>query len=194
MVKLFAIFSVEQNISYFTVLANGYYLRFTDPRRFGALLWTEEDPALHALIKSIGPEPLSTDFNGDYLWQTSRRRKAPVKSFIMDSHVVAGVGNIYATESLFQANIHPKKPAGNVSRKDYDVLAEAIKRILNQAIQQGGTTLKDFRKSDGTPGYFSIELQVYGRADEPCVHCKKKLKSIRIAQRSTVYCSACQAL
>jgi formamidopyrimidine-DNA glycosylase len=173
-------------------LENGYYLRFTDPRRFGALLWTEGNPEEHPLIASIGPEPLSKIFNGEYLWKESRKRKVPVKSFIMDSHTVAGVGNIYATESLFMASIHPQKPAGSIDRKQYDLLAEAIKKILKQAIKKGGTTLKDFRKSDGAPGYFSQKLQVYGNAGKPCLRCKTKLQSIRIAQRSTVYCPKCQ--
>lgn len=172
--------------------ANGHYLRFTDPRRFGALLWTNTDPATHPLIKNIGPEPLGSDFNGDYLWMRSRKRTAPVKSFIMDSHIVAGVGNIYATEALFLAGIHPNKAAGKVSAARYEKLVTAIKDVLSHAIKKGGTTLKDFRKSDGAPGYFSIELQVYGKAGNPCPQCGTKLKLIRIGQRSTTYCTNCQ--
>lgn len=171
---------------------NGYYLRFTDPRRFGALLWTANDPASHMLIKNIGPEPLDNTFNGDYLWRRSRKRSAPVKSFMMDGRIVAGVGNIYATEALFIAGIHPKKAAGKISKLDYQHLAHAIKKVLKMAIQKGGTTLKDFRKSDGSPGYFRIELQAYGHAGEPCPKCGMTLKSVRIGQRGTVYCGQCQ--
>lgn len=174
--------------------ANHHYLRFTDPRRFGALLWTEDDPEMHPLIRHIGPEPLANSFNGDYLWQRSRKRSAPVKSFIMNSRIVAGVGNIYATEALFLAGIHPKKAAGKINKSDYAKLVHAIKNILKMAIKKGGTTLKDFRKSDGTPGYFRIELKVYGQAGEPCPTCKTTLKSLRIGQRSTVYCSQCQPI
>jgi formamidopyrimidine-DNA glycosylase len=174
---------------YFT---NGYCLRFTDPRRFGAILWTDTDPAKHPLLKNIGPEPLSEDFTGDYLWRLSRKKTTPVKSFIMNSKTVAGVGNIYATEALFIARIHPKKQAGKLSALQYEELVKAIQGVLRQAIKKGGTTLKDFRKSDGSPGYFSIELQVYGHSGSPCPRCKTKLKSLKIGQRSTVYCAKCQ--
>jgi len=167
-------------------------LRFTDPRRFGALLWTEDDPSTHPLLKNLGPEPLTQNFSGEYLFTRSRNKKIAVKSFIMDSKVVAGVGNIYATEALFAAGIHPKKAAFKVDLKHYQLLAKAIKRILRQAIQQGGTTLKDFAKTDGSPGYFSIKLKVYGQSGNPCVKCKSRLHSIRINQRSTVYCKHCQ--
>lgn len=171
---------------------NNKYLRFTDPRRFGALLWTDEDPANHVLLASIGVEPLSTAFNGDYLFVRASGRKVPVKSFIMDSKIVAGVGNIYATEALFEACIRPQTPAGKISLKQYEALASAIKSILKNAIEKGGTTLKDFMKSDGSPGYFSIELQAYGHAGKACPRCGATLKSARIAQRSTVYCAKCQ--
>lgn len=174
------------------VFANDTVLRFTDPRRFGAVLWTENNIESHPLIKSIGPEPLSKTFNGDMLWQRARNKSAPVKSFIMDAHTVAGVGNIYATEALFMARIHPKKAAGKVTREQYQALARAIKTVLKNAIKKGGTTLKDFAQSDGKPGYFSIELNVYGHAGKPCPTCKTKLKNIKLGQRSTVYCQQCQ--
>lgn len=174
------------------VFANKTILRFTDPRRFGAVLWTEENIELHDLIKHIGPEPLSSAFTGDVLWQRAKNKSAPVKSFMMDAHTVAGVGNIYATEALFMARIHPKRAAGKVTREQYQLLAHAIKKILKKAITKGGTTLKDFSQSDGKPGYFSMELSVYGRAGEPCVVCKTKLKNIKLGQRSTVYCAKCQ--
>lgn len=172
--------------------ANQRILRFTDPRRFGAILWTHEAPHQHVLLADIGPEPLSTAFDGNHLWNKARGRKAPVKTFIMDGKTVAGVGNIYATEALFQAGIRPQKAAGTVSLAQYQTLAAEIKKVLKNAIAKGGTTLKDFMKSDGSPGYFSIELQAYGRGGEPCVRCETTLKSTRTGQRSTVYCPVCQ--
>ncbi len=172
--------------------ANHKYLRFTDPRRFGAILWTDEKAANHPLISSIGPEPLTNKFDGDYLYSISRNKKAAIKSFIMDGKIVAGVGNIYATEALFLAGIHPNKSAGDVTLNSYRKLVDAIKSILKQAIKQGGTTLKDFVNPSGSPGYFSIQLHVYGRAGKSCPRCKNKLKSIRLLQRSTVYCPYCQ--
>ncbi len=171
---------------------NGKILRFTDPRRFGALLWTAEDPLQHPLLKEIGPEPLSDALSGDYLWERARNRKVAVKSFIMDSRIIAGVGNIYATEALFLSKIRPQTAAGKLGLEQYRNLAASIKTILEKAIQKGGTTLKDFTKSDGTPGYFSIELQAYGHAGKPCPRCRSSMKSARIGQRSTVYCPSCQ--
>lgn len=172
--------------------ANQKILRFTDPRRFGALLFTPEDPLQHPLLASIGVEPLTADFNGDYLWQRARKKKQPVKAYIMDGKIVAGVGNIYAAEALFQTRLRPQTPAGKVSRAHYQTLAKVIKTILQKAIEKGGTTLKDFTRSDGTPGYFSMELQVYGRGGKACQRCRTTLKSITIGQRNTVYCPQCQ--
>lgn len=174
------------------VFTNGTYLRFTDPRRFGALLFTKDDPNDHPLLKHLGPEPLTAKFTGNYLYTKAEGRKIPLKSFIMDSKIVTGVGNIYATEALFAAKIKPHKPAGKVSLEQYQALAASIKMILKQAITKGGTTLKDFMKSDGSPGYFSIELQVYGKSGKPCPRCSTTLTASRLGQRSTVYCSACQ--
>lgn len=171
---------------------NQAYLRFTDPRRFGALLFTKDAPEQHTLLKNIGPEPFSHTFNGDYLWEQSRGRKLPVKSYIMDGKIVAGVGNIYAAEVLFQTGIRPQTPAGKVSKMQYAELAMAIQAILKQAIKKGGTTLKDFMKPSGTPGYFRIELQVYGQEGKPCPRCRTKLKGLRLGQRNTVYCPRCQ--
>ncbi|WP_148337706.1 bifunctional DNA-formamidopyrimidine glycosylase/DNA-(apurinic or apyrimidinic site) lyase [Aquicella siphonis] len=172
--------------------AGRHILRFTDPRRFGALLWTTENPFQHPLLADMGPEPLTPDFHGQYLWAQARGRKAPVKAYIMDSKTVAGVGNIYATEALFHSGIRPQTAAGKVSLAQYQKLADAIKNVLENAVRKGGTTLKDFMQSDGSPGYFSIELQAYGRAGEPCVHCETTLKLIRTGQRSSVYCPVCQ--
>lgn len=172
--------------------ANGACLRFTDPRRFGALLWTEEDPEKHTLLSNIGPEPLTKAFSGKYLWEKAQGKKVAVKTFIMNGQVVAGVGNIYATEALFNAKIKPNKKASSITLQQYEALATAIKTILKYAIHKGGTTLKDFYNSDGKPGYFSLELKVYGRDDEQCTVCGNKLKLIRLAQRSTVFCGVCQ--
>ena len=167
-------------------------LRYTDPRRFGSFLWQEGDPNSHQLLSRLGPEPLTESFHGDYLFQASRNRNAPVKSFIMDSRVVVGVGNIYANEALFLSGIHPKRAAGRIGRCRYDRLAAKIKHVLSRAIEVGGTTLRDFTNSSGNPGYFKQSLQVYGRGNEACKTCRATLKEIRLGQRSTVYCPKCQ--
>lgn len=167
-------------------------LRFTDPRRFGALLWTDNPPDSHPLLAHLGPEPLTNDFSGHDLWERSRRKSIAVKAFIMNSNIVVGVGNIYAAEALFAAGIHPLRPAGKISEQEYETLAKAIKKILQHAIKQGGTTLKDFLKSDGKPGYFRIALKVYGREGEPCVKCGMPLSGMRLGQRATVFCGKCQ--
>ncbi len=174
------------------VLCNDQCLRLTDPRRFGALLWTKTDPLEHKLLANLGPEPLTAAFSTDYLYQRAQGRKQAIKAFIMDSHVVVGVGNIYANEALFKSGIHPHRAAGKVSKARFESLVQNIKAILAAAIKQGGTTLKDFRKADGKPGYFKQQLQVYGRGGEPCVTCGNPLKESRLGQRSTVYCGACQ--
>jgi len=171
---------------------NGAVLRYTDPRRFGSILWLHGDPSEHALLKDLGAEPLSEEFSGVLLRTLAGQRKVPVKSFIMDGHVVVGVGNIYANEALFRAGIHPKRAAGRISLSRFELLAEEIKATLSEAIASGGTTLKDFVGGDGKPGYFKQSLQVYGRAGLPCVSCGEKLKEIRLGQRSTVFCSNCQ--
>jgi formamidopyrimidine-DNA glycosylase len=172
-------------------LDNGKCLRFHDPRRFGALLWSRT-PFEHELISKLGPEPLSNDFSAEHLFTLSRGRKAAVKNFIMDSHVVVGVGNIYASEALFMAGIHPTRAAGRVSRARYEMLADAIKQVLSKAISEGGTTLRDFVREDGQPGYFAQSLNVYGRGGEPCRHCGTTIKKKIIGQRSSYYCPSCQ--
>jgi formamidopyrimidine-DNA glycosylase len=171
---------------------NNICLRMTDPRRFGAVLWTEGDPFLHSLLAHLGPEPLENSFSGEYLWKLARKRKASVKTFLMDSKIVVGVGNIYATEALFEAGILPRKAAGKVSKVDYEKLAKAVRKILTAAIKKGGTTLKDFVNSDGGKGYFRLELKAYGRGGRPCLICKTTLKETRLGQRSTVFCPKCQ--
>jgi formamidopyrimidine-DNA glycosylase len=167
-------------------------LRFNDPRRFGAVLWTVDPIAEHPLLRDLGPEPLLPDFNSELLYSLSRNRKIAVKSFIMDSHIVVGVGNIYANEALFMAGIHPARQAGKVSLIRYQKLAECIRVVLRQAIEQGGTTLRDFVNEAGKPGYFQQQLRVYGRTGLPCVSCNQPLTEIRIANRSTVFCNNCQ--
>lgn len=174
------------------VFTDGTVLRLNDPRRFGAVLWTTKPAAEHQLLKDLGPEPLLSDFSGELLYSLSRNRKTAVKSFIMDSHIVVGVGNIYANEALFMAGILPTRQAGKVSLARYQKLAECIRMVLQQAILQGGTTLRDFVNETGKPGYFQQRLRVYGRAGLPCVSCNQPLTEIRIANRSTVFCPNCQ--
>jgi formamidopyrimidine-DNA glycosylase len=174
------------------VFESGTILRYRDPRRFGSFHLAQGDPNNHKLLADLGPEPLSVDFTSDYLFQKSRGRKQVIKNFIMDSKLVVGVGNIYANEALYASGISPKRQAGRVSRANYDKLVPAIKTILTQAIKAGGTTLRDFVSGEGNPGYFSQDLKVYGRAEEPCVQCDKPIKLVRLGQRSSYYCSYCQ--
>jgi formamidopyrimidine-DNA glycosylase len=166
-------------------------LRFTDPRRFGCLLW-QLPGEVHPLLANLGPEPLTDAFDGDTLWRRSRGRSAAVKLFLMDNAVVVGVGNIYASEALFAAGIDPRRAAGAVSRARYARLADEVKRILGWAIERGGTTLRDFLNPDGLPGYFFRELNVYGRAGEPCKICATPIRQVTLGQRSTFWCPRCQ--
>ncbi|MBX3710127.1 MAG: bifunctional DNA-formamidopyrimidine glycosylase/DNA-(apurinic or apyrimidinic site) lyase [Gammaproteobacteria bacterium] len=174
------------------VFQSNKILRFTDPRRFGAFLWTKDDPHHHSLLKNLGIEPLTKGFSGKYLWLRAQGRKLPIKSLLMDSKIVAGIGNIYAAEALFEAGIYPAVPAQSLSVERLNSLAKSIKRILRHAIERGGTTLKDFINSDGKPGYFSNQLKAYGHAGLPCVVCHTLLQSMQIGQRNTVYCKRCQ--
>lgn len=168
------------------------YLRFNDPRRFGCLLWTRNDPLRHPLLAGLGPEPLDRDFNGEYLHGRSRGRRISIKQLLMDSGTVAGVGNIYASEALFRAGIHPKRAAGRISAQRMARLTTCVKEVLGDAIREGGTTLRDFTSSDGNPGYFQQALRVYGRTGEPCVQCGEKIRQLVQGQRSTYYCKKCQ--
>ena len=170
----------------------GHILRFRDPRKFGSIHWTKTDPLEHDLLNHLGPEPLDDEFNAEYLFNKSRNRSQAIKTFIMDSRIVVGVGNIYASESLFMAGIHPKRKAGKVSFERYELLVTAIKQVLSSAIKMGGTTLRDFVSGEGKPGYFRNELKVYDRADQPCVVCDDSIQCIRLGQRSTYYCKSCQ--
>ena len=173
-------------------LGNGACLRFNDPRRFGAFLWVDGDLQSHELLRDLGPEPLSDAFTADYLYQGSRKRSVAIKNFIMNGHVVVGVGNIYASEALFMAGIHPQRAAGRVSKQRYEGLVAAIHDVLSRAIRRGGTTLRDFVNSDGAPGYFARELLVYDRAGSDCFQCGSAIRKKVIGQRSSYYCPACQ--
>ena len=173
-------------------LENGVCLRFNDPRRFGAFLWVDGAMESHELLRDLGPEPLSAEFTTDYLYSRSRTRRVAIKNFIMNGHIVVGVGNIYASEALFMAGIHPQRAAGRVSRQRYEGLVAAIRDVLSRAIKQGGTTLRDFVNSDGAPGYFAQELLVYDRAGSECFQCGAAVRQKVIGQRSSYYCPACQ--
>lgn len=173
------------------VLDSGLALRLTDPRRFGAVLWQPLE-TVHELLASLGPEPLSADFDAACLQRACKGRRSPIKQVIMDSKVVVGVGNIYANEALFAAGIHPKRAAGRISAERLAVLVGEIKAVLARAIEQGGTTLRDFVGGDGKPGYFAQQLNVYGRGGKACVRCGAPLREIRLGQRSTVFCPNCQ--
>lgn len=174
------------------VLQGQKLLRFRDPRRFGALLWHKGDPLTHPLLRHLGPEPLNDHFQGEYLYKRSRGRKLAVKAFIMNSHIVSGVGNIYANEALFLAKIDPRRAAGRIALARYQRLANSIKQVLVQSISLGGTTLRDFVREDGQPGYFAPKLMIYGRKGEPCPMCSAPIKAIKLGQRASYFCALCQ--
>ena len=171
---------------------SGEVLRLRDPRRFGAVLWAGLEPNNHPLLRVLGPEPLGEDFNGKYLHQHICARSAAIKATIMDGHLVVGVGNIYASESLFRARINPQTPAKNITLKQCEKLVVEIKATLSDALAAGGSSLRDFFGTDGNPGYFQQEYFVYGRTNEPCKICTKPIKTIRLGQRSTFFCAHCQ--
>jgi len=172
-------------------LSNGKTIRFNDPRRFGSIILNQQGEQ-HSLLVKLGPEPLTDDFNAAYLYAKAVGRKVAIKAFIMNNHIVVGVGNIYAQESLFLGGIHPNRAASKVSLKKMEKLVAIIKQVLADAIKAGGTTLKDFTGADGKPGYFQQTLNVYGRNGEACFKCETKLKQVVIGQRTTVYCAKCQ--
>ena len=172
-------------------LSSGQALKFRDPRRFGALLYTDSDPFEHRLLRKLGPEPLSNEFDVEYLYTACRGRTASIKTVIMDSHRVVGVGNIYASEALFSAGIHPLRAAGGISKKRIGRLVEAIKYTLQAAIYMGGTSLQDFTQVNGNPGYFGQQLNVYG-AKQNCSICTTTIKKVTQAQRSSYFCPKCQ--
>lgn len=174
------------------IFLNKLCLRYNDTRRFGALLWTTQNPLEHPLLVNLGPEPLTAKFNPVYLLQKAARSNQAIKLLIMNSKIVVGVGNIYANEALFQAGIHPQRPAKTLNPSEAKTLVTSIKAVLHKAIKAGGTTLKDFQQSDGKPGYFQQQLQVYGRQGLDCLKCFNPLECNRLGQRMTVYCEFCQ--
>jgi formamidopyrimidine-DNA glycosylase len=174
------------------VLDNGRALRFHDPRRFGSLHWTQDDPDQHPLLKKLAPEPLTAAFNGEYLFRVTRKRAVAIKQLIMNSQLVVGVGNIYASEALFRAGISPRRAARRITKMEAENLARAIKTVLKAAIKIGGTTLRDYVNAEGTPGYFAQKLFVYERAGERCRVCKTAVKQFTQGARSTYWCSTCQ--
>jgi len=171
---------------------DGQCLRYHDPRRFGAMLWWEGAPARHPLLSRLGPEPFTDAFHGGWLHERSRGRRAAVKSFLMDGRIVAGVGNIYANEALFEAGIHPARPAGRISRERYERLADAVRRILSRSIGAGGTSFRDYVHTDGGLGRYQNRVMAYDRAGEPGIRCGASLRGRPIGQRSTVWCPRCQ--
>ena len=183
---------VEAHDHFDLVLENGMAARLRDPRRFGLVLWQAGDPLQHPLLAAIGPEPLSPQFDGKWLYDVTRNRSAAIKLVLMDSHVVAGVGNIYASEALFRARINPKIAANRLSRARYDVLAARVRETLEAAIQAGGSTLRDYVGGDGRAGFFQNEHLVYGRGAEPCLTCGTPVRELRQGQRATFYCPVCQ--
>jgi len=174
------------------VLGGDTIVRYHDPRRFGAMLWISGATPTHPLLDQLGPEPMAADFNGSRLFARSRGRAISVKQFIMDGHTVVGVGNIYASESLFDAGIRPTTAAGRISETRYGSLASSIKATLAKAIAAGGSSLRDYVGADGESGYFQLAAQVYGREGEPCHTCRRPVRAIRQGQRSTFFCSRCQ--
>ena len=176
----------------FNVNGNKKILRYNDTRRFGAMIWTDDNPSNHKLIATLGPEPLSDEFNADYLFEIVKRKKQPIKSTIMDSRSVVGVGNIYASESLFLASIRPQRRSQKIKKKEISILVDSIKMVIQKAIERGGSTLNDFFSVNGQSGYFQNEHNVYGRENESCNKCEGRIYQLRIAQRSSFYCKKCQ--
>lgn len=174
------------------VLTNGKSLRFNDPRRFGAVLWAGVQPEKHKLLVDLGPEPLETTFTGSHLYARSRRRSRAVRDFLLDGKIVAGIGNIYANEALFNAGIRPTRAAGSISQARYITLAQAIRDTLTLAIKAGGSSIRDFRQSDGKPGYFQQQLHVYGRDGQPCQQCHRKIRALTLGGRRAFFCTHCQ--
>jgi len=174
------------------VLDSGLALRFNDPRRFGSLIYTAGDPARHPLLARLAPEPFARAFDADYLWRISRRRRVALKQLVMNSQLVVGVGNIYASEALFRARLRPQRQARSLTRAEAARLVKSVRAVLAQAIRAGGTTLRDYLGADGSPGYFRQRLYVYERGGRPCRRCRTPIRAISQGQRSTYYCPSCQ--
>ena len=168
-------------------------LRYHDPRRFGCILWLDPN-SQSKLIDTLGPEPLSDAFNAEYLAEKFKKKNVGAKVAIMDNHIVVGVGNIYATESLFNLGIHPAQPASSLTRLQIEKLVIEVKRILKQAIDLGGSTLRDYTNAMGENGYFQQTLLAYGRAGEMCINCETTLENLKLGQRASVFCPQCQPL
>jgi len=173
-------------------LDSGWVLRFHDPRRFGSLHWTEGDPAKHPLLAKLAPEPLSDVFDAEYLYRATRKRSVAIKQLLMNSSIVVGVGNIYASEALFRAGVAPRRRARRITKAEAAKLVAAVKQVLEAAIKIGGTTLRDYLDPDGSPGYFRQKLFVYERADSACRICQSTVKHFTQGQRSTYWCPTCQ--
>ena len=171
---------------------NNLILRYHDPRRFGSIIWTEDDPYSHKLIKNLGPEPLKKEFNAEYLIVRLKNKKQCIKNAIMDSHVVVGVGNIYASEALYHAGIRPHRISKKISMKEIVSLVQSIKNVIKEAIIKGGSTMNDFFDVNGENGYFQNDHKVYGREDEPCFKCQFPIKQLKLGQRSSFFCKKCQ--
>lgn len=170
------------------------YLHYIDPRRFGWITCCDPDElADHPFFKLLGPEPLDDIDLVEHLWQKSRNKVVAIKNFLMNAHVIVGVGNIYANEALFRAGIRPERPANRVRKREFTDLVPAIRETLFEAIEAGGTTFRDFRQTDGQPGYFSVSLKVYGRAGEPCLQCGGLIQLTRLGGRATYFCRRCQS-
>ena len=174
------------------VFQDGSLLRFRDPRKFGGIVYSPGNPDTTAFFSGLGPEPFSEQVNGLYFYRLSRGKKVAVKNFIMDQKIIAGVGNIYANEALFLSGIRPTRPAGRVGKKRYEVLAGNIRWVLLKAIEAGGTSIRDFYDGEGSPGYFAIQLNVYGKGGCPCPQCGARIETLRVGQRSTFFCRYCQ--
>lgn len=182
----------EKHDHFDMVLENGNCMRLRDPRRFGAVIWTQTDPLRHPLLVRLGVEPLTDEFDGSWLYRITRDRKTSIKQTLMDGHLVVGVGNIYANEALFRAGIRPMLPAGRLGRERCERLAQAVRDVLRQAIAAGGSSLRDFVDSSGRPGYFQQQYFVYGRDGEPCRQCGSAIHLLRQGQRASFYCAQCQ--
>ena len=174
------------------VLDSGFALRFNDPRRFGSLLYTSGDPNEHPLLARLGPEPFSAAFDAGYLYRITRGRRVAIKQLLMNSQLVVGVGNIYASEALFRARLRPTRAARTLTRADAARLVRGVRAVLGQAIRAGGTTLRDYLGADGAPGYFRQRLYVYERRGKPCRRCGTPVRAMTQGQRSTYYCPSCQ--
>ncbi len=172
--------------------AAGQVLRYHDPRRFGLMVWAGERPEQHPLLGALGLEPLADGFTGDWLWRATRARRTPLKQFLMDPGQVVGIGNIYAAEALFRAGLSPLREAGKLTRRTADALCAAIRETLQEALDSGGSTLRDYVNGSGAPGEFQLQLRVYGRTGEPCLRCGTPIRQMRQAQRSTFWCPRCQ--